>query len=480
MSPDDQPNATRFPLVVVFTSHWMAMAGLALVLTAIVLWSCLLTVELRHGEDNPYIGVGMAAVAAVFVLGLVLAPFGLYLGRRQLRQNIVDASADRKPAWRRFLVFLTATSLVNVLIASQLTMRAVHAMESRDFGASCHVMTPETRAFPQGAHAGILCVDCHVGEGARGFIEAKLGGTRQLISVLRNSVEMPIATAIASGRMVPSEETCEGCHWKRKPAAAKLKLIQRYAEDEANTPETTLLTMKIGGEEMGGIHGAHYAEGVEIDFVASDPARQEIPLVEYRNSKTGEQRTYVKTGANAAALANAPRIRMQCFDCHNRAAHTFQMPDRALDQALMLGRISSSLPFVKKAGLAILKTKYESSAAAAEKIPAALSAFYEKEQPEAFRARAAEILQAGSALAEIYSRNVFPELQVTWGTYPDNRGHQSAPGCLRCHAGEHKTASGEEITKNCFRCHYPAAVKDAKPEVLEALGLDQLLHELKR
>jgi len=479
MSSSPQPSAVRFPLVVVFASHWMAMAGLGLGLTAIVLWSCLMTVELRHGEDNPYIGVGMLLVAGLFVLGLVLAPLGLYLGRRQLRQRLAVAIPDPKLAWRRFLVFLTGTAIVNVLIASQLTMRAVHAMESRDFCASCHVMTPEARAFPQGAHAGILCVDCHVGEGARGFIEAKLGGTRQLISVLTNSVHMPIETAIESGRMVPSEETCEGCHWKRKPAAAKLKLIRRYAEDEANTPETTLLTMKIGGEEMGGIHGAHYGEGVEIDFVAGDAARQDIPLVEYRNSKTGEKRTYVKTGADAASLATQPRIHMQCFDCHNRAAHSFQMPDRAIDQALMLGRMSSSLPFLKKAGLAILKTEYESSAAAAQKIPAALSAFYEREQPPVFQKRKAEIEQAGSVLADIYSRNVFPELKVTWGTYPDNRGHQTSPGCLRCHAGEHKTATGEEITKNCFRCHYPAAVKDAKPEVLEMLGLDQLLGELK-
>ncbi len=478
--PSTKPDATRYPLVVVFTSHWMALLGLGLVLTAIVAWACLLTVELRHGEDNPYIGVGMALVGALFVLGLLLAPLGLYLGRRQLRQNIVEASADRRPAWRRFLVFLTATSLLNVLIASQLSMRAVHAMESRDFCASCHVMTPETRAFPQGAHAGILCVDCHVGEGARGFIEAKLGGTRQLISVLTGSVHTPIATAIASGRMVPSEETCEGCHWKRKPAAAKLKLIRRYAEDEANTPETTLLTMKIGGEEMGGIHGAHYGEGVEIDFVASDAQRQDIPLVEYRNTKTGVRRTYLKSGADAATLAQAPRIHMQCFDCHNRAAHAFQMPDRALDQALMLGRISPSLPFLKKAALAILKTEYASSAAAAEQIPAALSAFYEREQPEAFRTRTAEIQNAGSVLAEIYARNVFPELKVSWGTYPDNLGHQTAPGCLRCHAGEHKTAQGEELTKNCFRCHYPVAVKDAKPEVLELLGLDQLLGELEK
>jgi len=47
MSSSQQPSETRFPLIVVFSSHWMAMAGLGLVLTAIVLWACLLTVELQ-------------------------------------------------------------------------------------------------------------------------------------------------------------------------------------------------------------------------------------------------------------------------------------------------------------------------------------------------------------------------------------------------------------------------------------------------
>lgn len=479
-SPAASSSSARFPVLVVFTSHWMAMAGLGLVLTAILLWACLLTVELRHGEDNPYIGVGMVGVGAVFALGLLLTPLGLYSGRRRLRRRLGATDADAPLAWRRFLVFLTVTSLANVVIASQLTMRAVHAMESREFCASCHVMTPETRAFDQGAHAGILCVDCHVGAGTAGFIEAKLQGTRQLVSVLTDSVHTPIATAIEADRMVPSEETCEGCHWKRQPAAARLKLIRRYADDAANTPQTTLLTMNVGGERMGGIHGAHHGEGIEILFAARDPLRQDIPLVEYRNSNTGEVRTFLKSGVSATEVEALPRIRMQCYDCHNRAAHAFKMPDRAVDDALTLGRVSTSLPFFKKTAVELLTAEYGSSAAAAEQLPAALAAYYEREHPEVSRARAAEVREAGAVLADIYSRNVFPELRVDWGTYPDNRGHEVAPGCFRCHDDEHVTPAGEKITKNCFVCHYPSAVDEAQPEVLQMLGVDRLLRDLKK
>jgi hypothetical protein len=341
-------------------------------------------------------------------------------------------------------------------------------------------MTPEARAFDQGPHAGILCVDCHVGDGAAGFLESKLQGARQLLAVLTDSVREPIAGAIEAGRMVPSAETCERCHWRGQPAKARLKMIRRYAEDEANTPETTLLTMNVGGTRMGGIHGAHHGEKIEIRFVATDARRQDIPLVEYHDAATGETRTYVRAGADAAALEGLPRVTMQCFDCHNRPAHAFEMPDRAVDQALTLGRMSASLPFLKKTALEILQKEYASSAAAAAEIPAAVATYYRSAHPEVFQARAAEIAAAGEVLADIYSRNVFPELGVTWGTYPDNRGHQSSPGCLRCHGGEHATATGEKITENCFRCHHPAAVGETEPEVLELLGIDRLLKEMQR
>lgn len=88
--------------------------------------------------------------------------------------------------------------------------------------------------------------------------------------------------------------------------------------------------------------------------------------------------------------------------------------------------------------------------------------------------------QVGLLRAFEDSGSALPELGVKWGTYPDNRGHQTSPGCFRCHGGEHVTASGEEITNNCFRCHHPVAVGETKPEVLELLGVDRLLKQLRK
>ena len=52
---------------------------------------------------------------------------------------------------------------------------------------------------------------------------------------------------------------------------------------------------------------------------------------------------------------------MQCVDCHNRAAHSFEMADRAVDGAIASGQIPADLPFVKKTGLALIQAQYASA-----------------------------------------------------------------------------------------------------------------------
>lgn len=488
MKPDDESAADEprgeprsRSVFAIFTCHWLAMAGLGLVITAIVIWVSLLPAQIRKGEDNPYVGVALSAVAVILVGGILLTPLGIYLGRNRLNERLTSGGGRiGASGLRRFLVFLLVTALINLTIFSLATVKVVHQMESRQFCGSCHVMKLEAAAFPKGPHAALLCVDCHVGNGAKGFIASKMQGTHQLLMVLRDTVPKPIKGAIESGLMVPSAETCEECHWKSRPAAARLTMIRKYAEDEENTPQTTLLTMFIGGSLMGGIHGSHNGADVEIRFVANDANRQDIPLVEYHDLKSGEVKTFVRAGVDAATLAGKPRIKMQCFDCHNRVAHAFQLPDGAVDEAIDLGQIPANLPWVKKTAVELLKADYKTSDAAEAAIQKGLSEFYEKSHPDVAAKRGAEIAAAGRVLADIYASNVDPELGVNWGTYPNNRGHGDSPGCFRCHDGDHTTAKGDAITKNCFKCHYPATVDETKPEVLQLLGLDTVLKKMQK
>ncbi|HEX5052705.1 MAG TPA: NapC/NirT family cytochrome c [Planctomycetota bacterium] len=469
------------PLLAITTGHWLSQLGFGIFVTAMVTWIVLLPMHLRNGDDNPYVGLAMfVVVPAVLVAGLLLTLLGLRLGRARIAERLAANVDDRPRALRRLIVFLIVTAVVNLLIATQVTYRAVHHMESREFCASCHVMTPESTALSPGPHSALMCVDCHVGSGARGWFASKLSGTRQLWHVMAGSVTRPIPSAIESGRLVSSTETCERCHERDKLATIRLRIRRTYADDEANTPKTTVMTMHVGGARMGGIHGAHCAAGVEIRFVANDARRQEIPLVEYTNAATGEHRTYVRSDAKQAELANAPRITMQCIDCHNRPAHVFLSPERAVDRGLTLGQMSSSLPGLKKKGVELLAATYASRAEAAERIPAALTGWYREQHPQVFAARGEDVAEAGRALAEIYAHNFFPELGVDWRTYPDNGGHEASPGCFRCHKGEHTASTGETITKNCFKCHGAASVNETDPEILKALDLNRQIDAMRK
>lgn len=188
--------------------------------------------------------------------------------------------------------------------------------------------------------------------------------------------------------------------------------------------------MLIGGGDLGGIHGKHMDPGVEIHYAATDGKRQTIPWVEYRNRKTGEVHTFVAEGSTADSLKNLPRYEMQCVDCHNRPTHTFDLPERAVDQAMGTGRISPTLPYIKKQAIELLKANYASNQEASRLIPENLTGFYQDKYPAIASQRSRDIRAAGAEIAGIYNRNVFPDLKVTWGTYPNNLGHTGFPRML--------------------------------------------------
>jgi hypothetical protein len=178
--------------------------------------------------------------------------------------------------------------------------------------------------------------------------------------------------------------------------------------------------------------------------------------------------------------AKFPRYDMQCVDCHNRPTHTFQLPDRAVNRAIALGQIPVSLPFIKKRAVEVLKTEYATSEDAAKQIPEAIRSYYRQEQPAVYQSRTADVDRAANAILNIYNENVFPDLKVTWGTYPNNLGHTDFPGCFRCHDDGHKASDGKTITQDCGACHEMVATSEASPEVLRTLGLEEKLLKMQK
>lgn len=447
------------------------MAGSALVTIAGCSWLFLVALHAGGRTNNPYIGILIFfAIPTVFFAGLILIPIGSWLARRNIQAGLAQAQS-RRVTLRRLAIFFGVMTVVNVVIASQVTYRAVAQMESDQFcGQSCHVMKPQFTANRRTAHRNVGCVECHIVSGAGGFVQAKMNGTRQLIEVTLNHYPRPIPPGLQSSHLASSAETCEKCHSRATDLGSPLRVISKFKDDEGNTPIQTVLVMNVGGGRSNGIHGAHLGPGVQIRYRA-DAKRQTISTVEYSNTRTRETRSYTAAGSNASG---GQEFLMQCADCHNRQGHAFERPEEAVDGAIAAGQIPVGLPFAHKTGVEILKAAYTNEDA----IPTAFSAFYQQKYPDIAAKRASDITSAGKTLLALYERNVFPDLGVKWGSYPNNLGHADNAGCFRCHDESHATPQKKTISQDCSLCHNPLAVEETSPAVLKTLGLDQKLSSL--
>ena len=205
-----------------------------------------------------------------------------------------------------------------------------------------------------------------------------------------------------------------------------------------------------------------------------------IPWVEYRDTRKGETRSYRADDAAAGVETHLPVYAMQCVDCHNRPTHTFDLPDRAIDKAMALGQLPATLPYLKKKGVELLKAELRQQRRGGPPHPRRARGLLPGDLPRGGRPTRADVAAASKMLVSIYDTNVFPDLRVGWGNYPNNLGHDAFPGCFRCHDDKHKTADGKTITQDCGVCHEAVAVEESSPEVLKTLGLEGRILALRK
>jgi hypothetical protein len=480
MTPDNLNTKSRGWLspVVHLANNWISLAGVVIVTTATIFWLFLLPVTLRGETDNPYIGIlAFLTIPAPFFAGLGLIPLGMWLKRKREGRKSVYPPGFPPLNWqnhdfRKLVYFVGITTVLNLAIASQLTYGAVSYMDSVTFcGQTCHtVMQPEFTAYQNSPHSRVECVKCHIGPGASWFVKSKLSGVRQVFAVALHTYPTPIPAPVHNLR--PARDTCEACHWPQKYAQDRLFIVNKFGEDETNSQTKTVLLLKLGGGNHGvGIHGTHLGKvkgDVVIRYRHSDEQRQVIPWVE--STVKGKTTVYAVEGAKVDGLQERE---MDCMDCHNRPSHAYDLPDRALDRAMTNNQISPTLPWAKKAGLAVLKADYMSRDEAAQKIPAAFIGWYRQNQPAVYAQRQADVETAAKEVLAIWNRNIFPDMKVTWGKYPINIGHTDYPGCFRCHDGGHAAKDGSSITQDCNACHNLLSMDEPAPKILTDLGLQE-------
>jgi len=470
-----------------FGNNPISLAGGAITTASAVTMLGYWLVELfGRPNDNPYLGIIFFLILpAFFVGGLILIPIGVLLRRWKLRRaGQIPAEYPRidfnDKIFRHGLDIVLVATIANLLIVSVASYRGASYMDSPVFcGQSCHVMQPEFAAYQVSAHSHVACVECHIGSGMQSYIAAKVNGTKQLIEVTTHpfahlapkyipDYPTPIPSPVTSLR--PARYICEGCHTPARFIGEKLLVKSTFADDEKNTETQTVVVLHLGGRDslshLSGIHGVHLGH---IEYISTDPTRTTIPWVQ-RQNPDGTVTEYASSTAGAGIPKGERRV-MDCIDCHNRASHTMQTAEDALNRAMAEGAVSSDLPWVHKKSLELLKADYATEAEARAKIPAGLEAFYRAEHPDVLAAKADLVKAAGAALVNIFTHNVFPEMKVTWGTHPNHIGHMSYPGCFRCHDGDHAAKDGKSITQDCSACHNLLAVDEPKPKVLADLGI---------
>jgi hypothetical protein len=439
--------------------HPAALFGMTITTVMVILFLVLLLLDAFGYFENPYFGLLLfAAIPAGFVLGLLLIPLGVWLDRRRQRRH-PEAPAPDWPVFdlrvahqRRIIGAVVVLTCINLVLLSVAAFGAVHYMETSQFcGEVCHTtMEPQYVGHQSGPHARVACVACHVGPGVGALVESKMAGTRQLWQVATRKVPRPVPSPVHSMR--PARDTCENCHWPEKFHADEVRVFREFAEDEQNTETATTLTLFVGGGSAAlgigtGIHW-HMNLDNQIEYVTVDPKRETIPYVRLQK-RDGTVREYLAPGVTAEQIAAGERRRMDCMDCHNRPAHTFAgTPERAVNDAIALGRIPKELAFVRREALAAVSAEYPGKTEALQAIAARLREFYQANPADA---RLVERAIAGAQ--DLWARNVFPAMNVKWGTYPNHIGHVDTPGCFRCHDDEHKASDGSVIRQDCEICH---------------------------
>jgi hypothetical protein len=453
-----------------------AMITTSTALTTIAFWFYEIVLP---GPPHPYIGILVfLTLPAIFVFGLLLIPVGIWLRRRSLRGSgdlpgVFPTVDLHLPVVRRTLEWVAVATGINLLIIGTASYRGVEYLDSTNFcGTTCHVMLPENTAYHFSPHARVACVDCHIGPGLPWMVRAKVNGLRQVYMVATHTYPRPIPSPVKGLR--PASQTCEQCHWPGRFVGDKLFVRTSYTDDEKNIPQTDVVMLQVGGSDgrrASGIHGHHLADG-SIRYISTDPQRQTIPAVYYTDDH-GKTIEFISSDAKPTKeqLDRGEHRVMDCLDCHNRPAHVADLEENAVDKQMSIGRISPDLPYIRKKAVEVLKVNYTTREVARQTITSEIIAFYKTNYPEIDRAKRALVQQAGEEVANIYLRNIFPDMNVTWGTHPNNLGHNDSPGCFRCHDGNHTSADGQTITNDCSACHQILASGETNPKILTDLGL---------
>src|SRR4029453_10280386 len=156
-------------LVVRLASHPVSAIGAILSVASGCVFLALAILHLFGAPGNPSADIVIfVMLPALFAVGLLLMPVGLWLRRRRPGAAAAGAQAWptidlNVPHTRHTVLFFAASTFVGLVALSFASQRAVEYSESQQFcGQTCHqVMGPHYAAHRSGLHGRVNCVACH-------------------------------------------------------------------------------------------------------------------------------------------------------------------------------------------------------------------------------------------------------------------------------------------------------------------------------
>jgi hypothetical protein len=466
-------------------SRMSLIGGMIVTITTPFLFGYMLADTVWHIK-NPYFGAAVyLALGPVFLGGLAMIFIGAFFfrGERDVHLFTLEylrryfTEPDMFGRLRRNVFLIVLLTSINFAVFSMFLYRAYHYMESTQFcGEFCHtVMNPEHTAYENSPHSRVSCVECHIGTGADWFVKSKISGARQLLAVAAGTYPTPISTPVHGLR--PARETCEQCHRPELFHGDKLSVFKKFLPDEQNSSVFNVLLMKIGsaGDRVQSSHGIHWHVAPEnkISYRATDYSRMVIPEVTLTEAdgtvtifRTNDAESQLQGTAAGGDLRE-----MDCIDCHNRPSHIYLSPDDALDRKLAEGGIPHELPFIKRQALELITADYATAELARETITRQLEEWYREHYPQLVETKPQLVQRAVDGVVKAYAENVFPEMNVGWGTYVNHISHgpDFDIGCFRCHDDMHESPDGKTISADCNTCHNLLAIEEANPPILKTL-----------
>lgn len=457
---------TRSPWGFILRGLWrspLGLLGVTLTTISATLMIIGLAAEFLGIFHNAYLGIFIFLVLpGGMVAGLLIMPVAAYFRRKRWKKHgeekehlQINLSNHRH---RLFIIGFIVLTSINFVILGVISYEGYHYTESNQFcGTLCHqVMEPEYTVYQRSPHARVDCVNCHIGSGADWYVRAKISGLRQVAAVMLGTYSRPIHTPIEHLR--PSRETCEQCHWPEKFTGKKTKTIFHFTNENQTEPEKVNVVLHIGGhnpktDAFEGIHW-HVSRDIQVTFLATDDKRTSISRVRVKRAD-GSIDEYSNGAETPAGKEENWRV-MECVDCHNRPTHIYKSAEAVVDFGLLSKKINPLLVGIREDSLKAIKKGYASRDEAQSELASYLMKLQTERNAEQATTYSKDIQLAGDYLLKEYMGNVWPNMNIDWGTYKSHVGHEyetEGYGCFRCHDDEHETKDGKTISQDCDFCH---------------------------